>query len=50
MKLQEDKKITLPKEIQEEMLKFFLKTSIPKKKKEKTSLLSEKIADRSEER
>lgn len=43
--LKEEKKITLPKEIQEEMIKFFLKTSIPRKKQEKTSLLSGKQAD-----
>jgi len=33
-------KITLPKELQEQMIKFFLKTSIPKKKKEQERLLS----------
>jgi len=36
--------ITLPKELQREMLKFFLKTSIPRKKygdKNKINLLSE---------
>ena len=31
----EDKKITLPKKLQIEMLNFFLKTSIPRKMKEK---------------
>lgn len=31
----EDKKITLPKNLQVQMLKFFLKTSIPRKKKQK---------------
>ena len=31
---QEKKKIKLPKELQIEMLKFFLKTSIPRIKKE----------------
>ena len=35
-------KITLPKELQKEMLKFFMKTSIPRKKQEKIRLLSEK--------
>ena len=30
----EHKKITLPKKLQIEMLKFFMKTSIPRKKKE----------------
>jgi hypothetical protein len=37
-------KITLPDELQKEMFKFFLKTSIPRKKKEleeKANLLSE---------
>lgn len=48
--MKEKEKITLPKELQEEMIKFFLKTSIPKKKKERTSLLSEKITDRSKEK
>jgi len=43
--LNEEGKITLPKEIQKEMIKFFLKTSIPRKKQEKTSLLSEKQSD-----
>jgi len=37
----EDKKrITLPKNLQVEIMKFFLKTSIPKIKKEKESRLS----------
>lgn len=31
----EDKKIILPKNLQIQMLKFFLKTSIPRKKKQK---------------
>ena len=43
-------KITLPKETQEEMIKFFLKTSIPRKKEERTSLLSENKTDRSKEK
>ena len=30
---QQSEKITLPKELQKQMLKFFLKTSIPRKKK-----------------
>lgn len=30
----ENKKIVLPKELQIQMLKFFLKTSIPRKKKQ----------------
>jgi hypothetical protein len=41
-----EEKITLPDELQKEMMKFFLKTSIPRKKreqqeKEKSRLLSE---------
>ena len=31
---EEKEKITLPKELQKEMIKFFLKTSIPRKKRE----------------
>ena len=46
-------KIILPDELQEQMMKFFLKTSIPRKKKmelEKRRVLSEnKNADRSGE-
>jgi len=42
---EENEKITLPKELQKQMLKFFLKTSIPKKKKEKLALLSESKSD-----
>jgi len=45
--MEESKKITLPKELQREMIKFFLKTSIPRKKKEKLNLLSENKTDRS---
>jgi len=37
----ERKKITLPKDLQKEMLKFFLKTSIPRKKQQQASALSE---------
>ena len=48
--MKEEEKITLPKELQKEMIKFFLKTSIPKKKQEKINLLSEKITDRSNEK
>jgi hypothetical protein len=33
-KVKEEAKITLPKSLQIEMLKFFLRTSIPKKKKQ----------------
>jgi len=46
---EENTKITLPEELQEQMLKFFLKTSIPRKKQEKIKLLSESKTDRSEE-
>ena len=41
MKEGKNGKIILPKELQREMLKFFLKTSIPRKKQEKERLLSE---------
>jgi len=48
-----EEKITLPEELQKEMLEFFLKTSIPRKKKlkeEKSQILSEnKKTDRSSE-
>lgn len=40
-----DKKITLPKELQKQMLKFFLKTSIPRIKQEKLNLLSANKTD-----
>ena len=46
--MQEDNaKITLPKELQKQMIKFFLKTSIPRKKKEqiRSQLLSENKSD-----
>jgi len=39
---EQTEKITLPKSVQRQMLKFFLKTSIPRIKKEKLVLLSEK--------
>jgi len=44
-----NEKITLPKELQKQMLEFFLKTSIPRIKKEKLALLSEEKSDRGEE-
>jgi len=47
--MQNNQKITLPKELQEQMIKFFLKTSIPRKKQEKMNLLSENSTDRSNE-
>jgi len=37
----ENTKITLPKEIQKQMIEFFLKTSIPRLKQKKQRLLSE---------
>jgi cell division FtsZ-interacting protein ZapD len=40
-------KITLPQELQKQMLKFFLKTSIPRIKQEKINSLSEQKTDRS---
>ena len=43
-------KIILPKELQREMLKFFLKTSIPRKKQEKNRLLSEQKSDGSDKK
>ena len=47
---EENGKITLPKELQREMLKFFMKTSIPRKKQEKMRLLSEKNSDGSDKK
>jgi len=41
----ENEKITLPKELQRRMLKFFLKTSIPRIKQKKLALLSETKSD-----
>lgn len=38
----EEKKIILPKDVQIEMMKFFLKTSIPRKKREEQERLSNK--------
>ena len=46
---EENEKITLPKDVQKQMLKFFLKTSIPRIKQEKLALLSEQNSDRGEE-
>jgi len=46
---EEKEKITLPKELQKQMLKFFLKTSIPKIKQEKLALLPEQKSDGSEQ-
>ena len=48
--MDEETKIILPKELQREMLKFFLKTSIPRKKREKMRLSSENITDGSAEK
>lgn len=36
--IEKNEKIILPKELQKEMLKFFLKTSIPRKKQERMIL------------
>ena len=47
---EENEKITLPKELQEQMIKFFLKTSIPRIKKEKEQLLSETKTDGSSDK
>jgi len=47
--MKENQKITLPKDLQEQMIKFFLKTSVPRKKQEKINLLSENTTDRSEQ-
>jgi len=43
-----NEKITLPKELQKQMMEFFLQTSIPRIKKEKLALLSEKKSDGSD--
>ena len=43
-----NERITLPKELQRQMLDFFLKTSIPRIKQEKLDLLSEQESDRGE--
>ena len=43
-------KLTIPKELQKEMLKFFMKTSIPRKKQEKMRLLSEQKSDGSDKK
>jgi len=48
-KMKTDRKIILPQELQQEMIKFFLETSIPRKKKEKRNLLSKEI-DRSDKK
>jgi len=42
-----EKTIILPKDVQKEMMEFFLRTSIPRKKKQELSSLSNKN-DRSE--
>ena len=39
---EEKKEITLSKELQTQMMKFFLKTSIPRKKKQELNNLSKK--------
>ena len=50
----QEEKISLPSELQKQMMDFFLKTSIPRRKQEKVNLLSEKRvinpkSDRSDE-
>jgi len=42
----EREKITLPKDLQIEMLKFFLKTSIPRKKQQQACAQSEHNSER----
>ncbi|MDR1700024.1 MAG: hypothetical protein LBR68_02430 [Lachnoclostridium sp.] len=46
---EEKEKITLPKTLQKQMIEFFLKTSIPRKKQAENSFLSENQTDRSDE-
>jgi len=36
--MEEEKKITLPKELQIKMLNFFMKTSIPRKMRDKSTI------------
>ena len=48
MKMLEQKKIILPKEVQRELMKFFLKTSIPRKKRLEQERLSKVSDDRSD--
>jgi hypothetical protein len=45
---EENAKITLQQDLQKQMIKFFLKTSVPRKKQEKNKLLSENKTDGSE--
>ena len=40
-----DKKVVLPRELQREMLKFFLKTTVPRMKQKKLNLSSENKSD-----
>ena len=47
---EDNTKLTIPKELQREMLKFFMKTSIPRKKQEKDRLLSVKKTDGSDKK
>ena len=46
----ESEKITLPKGLQREVIKFFLKTSIPRKKRAQALISSENKTDGSEEK
>ena len=42
---EEKREITLPKELQKQMIKFFRETSMPRIKKEKELLLSANVTD-----
>jgi len=50
--MKEETKITLPRELQKQMIKFFLKTSVPRKKRAQieSQLLSEKNTDGSDKK
>ena len=43
----EQEKITLPKELQKEMLEFFMRTSIPRIKKERVQKAKEQVSNES---
>jgi len=47
---EEKDRLTIPKELQREMLKFFMKTSIPRIKQEKNRLLSVEKTDGSDKK
>ena len=44
----EGEKITLPRELQKEMLQFFLKTSIPKIKADKRKAEEKRLSEKSD--